>query len=87
MLKTYTVFGIYDEEEQGWTESVQANDPYEAAGLAVKAIMERQNYPLDLAENIGVVDVIEGEHKSLGEPNIAWATTLLGMFEPDPNRN
>lgn len=84
-MKTFTVVGFDNHRMEPFVRTIKAEDSYEAAAKAAKIeIEERELHD----EDLGVVTVFEGTPKrAVFDTSIAWGTTLLGMLEPDPNRN
>lgn len=61
--KSYTVFGIYGDSQQPWTHWVNGSASPRAA--AKRAITELHKVNSAEIDDIFVVDVIEGTHRSL----------------------
>ena len=82
----YTVIGIYADNKQPWSHSVEEINPTRAAIKAIMDLYDEGRGGGEL-EEMFVVDVIEGEHMSVcptGSGEILSLEDLKEIQEQDP---
>jgi hypothetical protein len=79
-MPSYTVIGIYADNQQPWIQHVQATTPTHAALKGIKDLSNSDDKP-DV-NNIYVVEVIEGTHQgTLCNDSPLDISTLQRMLE------
>lgn len=80
----YTVIGKYIDNDQSWMQHVEAETPEGATVVGVAKIITlngwdmRDVHPLNYAEEVEVVEVIEGHHTGLlDNEHTHWGRTIL----------
>jgi len=74
----YTVIGIYADNQQPWSHSVEEINPTRAAIKAITELYDEGRGGGQL-EDMFVVDVIEGEHKSVCPTGVGEILSLKDL--------
>jgi hypothetical protein len=82
-VQEYTVVGYFTDNNQPWMEPAQAKDPMHAAVLAVRALLKRNEWSEENADNLMVVEVIDHTCKGVleNEETLSGTTILAILME------
>ena len=76
--QSWTVIGVYADNDQPWIEHVQASDPKQAAKAGVQRILAHQTNELMTADCVMVIEVLAGHHQGrLGNDEALSGTDIL----------